>query len=306
MTGRSQPRFRSAPTERQASVGCERYLHHIADACPPPGRPTSSAPCLSVPLHRRIPGPGVTPPIVRKRPPRGRFRIVRESALIATETVFSPAVREFAFCPRVWGAVPIEIHRRQQHADLGDEAALGAAAAPVAADHPIRHRWPDISSRGHSGALCREYHGDSPQNSEFVRLRAPHGRRPRQDQRRSGCFPADRRVRPPSQLPGCSVRATTRHAPLRRPPAAPAQAGHRQHPRRTPSHRRVRHGRMCPSGHDERQRRRRRRVIRQDRSAAEEAHQRVDMVPTVALPACSWWYKIERFARRASKRSVVP
>ena len=50
--------------DRATSIGRMReILTDIADACPPPGRPTAPAPCLSVPLHRRIPGPAVTPPI---------------------------------------------------------------------------------------------------------------------------------------------------------------------------------------------------------------------------------------------------
>ena len=110
--------------------------------------------------------------------------------------------------------------------------------------------------------LCGESDGDSPDKSDFVRVRARHGPRPGRRRPQTRRFPTPRRVRPPpdgNTTPAPDVRSVFF-------PAGPIMAG-------------------STSGHGKLPRRRRRRVIRQDRSASGGPAQQVDTVMAVAFPA---------------------
>ena len=151
-------------------------------------------------------------------------RPARKARRISTENLLSDTVRKFYGLPEGLGAGRFEIRREPHHGDVTwpttgalrhalyenggrqpCQAAPGAASRPAAANHDVHGvlhcRLPDVGPRARYGALCREYHGDSPQNSDFVRVRAPLGPGPRRLRPRSDRFPADRRVRPPTAAP---------------------------------------------------------------------------------------------------------
>ena len=93
MTGKSQPRFRSAPTGRQASVGCERYLQHrrtlVAHPPDPAAAPLPDGAHPSSDLRTRARRPSLRPPhetgASKLDPSPIRSRIALQSALVSED-----------------------------------------------------------------------------------------------------------------------------------------------------------------------------------------------------------------------------
>ena len=172
----SDPRFRSAPTERQASVGCERYLHHR--------RPL--VPHQADQLCRR-PVPDHAPPAPDPRPGRRHSAPCTNTALvhsistdISTETASHSALI------------------LQSAAQTSNEAALRAARAAAAAPWVL----PSVDTAVLHGAHQLDDNAVSVRDCP-LRVPPPPGQRGRMDP--SGHRQPSRRLRPRVTRQGCSA-----------------------------------------------------------------------------------------------------